>query len=79
MTGAVASQDVPYMTLYQQLIRSNSTEEKRELLDEMEKELHVQTAIRDRLETIARKVYHGQESKNNVRRWTVGIPTSQCC
>jgi len=52
MSDAVPSYDVPYMILYNQLKDANTTEERLQLLHEMEAELKAQTLITARVESI---------------------------
>lgn len=52
MKDAVPSYDVPYMTLYHQLQDANTTQERLEILHEMQAELKAQHAIRSRMEGI---------------------------
>jgi legumain len=52
MTDAVPSYDVSYMSLYHQLEDAKTTQERLEILHEMNAELKAQQAIRERMEDI---------------------------
>merc|ERR1719173_337481 len=52
MSDAVPSYDVPYMILYNQLKDANTTEERLQLLHEMQAELKAQSLITARVESI---------------------------
>merc|ERR1712062_297948 len=53
---AVPSYDVPYMILYNQLKDANTTEERLQILHEMQAELKAQSIITSRVESIVGEV-----------------------